>query len=243
MKYLLVLGAKSDIAKAVTKKYAHSGYHIYLAARKSSELNSFANDIAIRTGKTVKCIDFDILDYNSHDLFYHSLEIKPAGMILAVGYNGVQISAQKNFNESEKIISTNYTGAVSIINIIANDFEKRKHGFIIGISSVAGDRGRKNNYIYASAKAALSTYLSGLRNRLYDSNVTVLTVKPGFVHTKMTHGMSLPASLTAQPESVAEDIYKAQINNKNILYTMSIWRWIMLIIKFIPEWQFKKMNI
>jgi short-subunit dehydrogenase len=111
------------------------------------------------------------------------------------------------------------------------------------VSSVAGDRGRKANYIYGSAKAAFSTYLSGLRNRLYENNVQVLTVKPGFVPTKMTEGLDLPPNLTAQPEDVASDIYKAQNKGKNILYTKSIWRLVMLIIKHIPEFIFKKMSI
>jgi len=140
-------------------------------------------------------------------------------------------------------MDTNYTGVVSLFNIIANDFEKRKSGFIVGISSVAGDRGRKSNYIYGSAKAAFTAYLSGLRNRLYDAQVHVLTVKPGFVSTKMTEGMDLPEKLTAQPEEVAEDIYKAQQKGKNVLYTKWIWRWMMLIIRSIPEFQFKKMSI
>ncbi|MBL0709233.1 MAG: SDR family NAD(P)-dependent oxidoreductase, partial [Sulfurimonas sp.] len=108
---------------------------------------------------------------------------------------------------------------------------------------VAGDRGRKANYIYASAKAAFSTYLSGMRNRLFESGVSVLTVKPGFVATKMTQGLDLPKKLTAQPQEVADDIFKAQQGGKNILYTKWIWRYIMLIIKHIPEFMFKKMSI
>ena len=140
-------------------------------------------------------------------------------------------------------MDTNYTGVVSLFNIIANDFEDRRSGFMVGISSVAGDRGRKNNYIYGSAKAALTAYLSGLRNRLYDAQVHVMTVKPGFVATKMTEGMDLPEKLTAQPEEVAEDIYKAQQKNKNVLYTKWMWRWVMMMIKMIPEWKFKGMSL
>ncbi len=140
-------------------------------------------------------------------------------------------------------LNTNYTGVLSLFNIIANDFEHRRNGFIVGISSVAGDRGRKSNYLYGSAKAALSAYLSGLRNRLYDAQVHVLTVKPGFVATKMTEDMDLPEKLTAQPEDVAADIYRAQQKNKNVLYTKWIWRWVMLIIRMIPEWKFKGMSI
>ncbi len=114
---------------------------------------------------------------------------------------------------------------------------------MIGISSVAGDRGRKGNYLYGSAKAALTAYLSGLRNRLHDTQVHVLTVKPGFVATKMTEGMDLPEKLIAQPEEVAIDIYSAQQKNKNVLYTKWMWRWVMMLIRMIPEWKFKGMSI
>ncbi len=162
MSYILIIGAKSDIAKAVARKYAENGYNLYLAARKSIELEEFANDINIRTQRNMKCVELDILDYTSHEAFYDALEEKPLGVISAVGYLGEQDKAQKDIKEAKKIIDTNYTGIVSLLNIIANDFEKRKSGFIIGISSVAGDRGRMSNYIYGSAKAALTAYLSGL---------------------------------------------------------------------------------
>lgn len=243
MSYVLIIGAKSDIAKAIAREYASHGYDLYLAARNVSELETFANDIKIRFERNVKCIELDILNYVSHNNFYNSLEEKPLGVISAVGYLGEQNKAQNDFSETQKIIDTNYTGIVNLINIIANDFEQRKNGFIVVISSVAGDRGRKSNYIYGSAKAALTAYLSGLRNRLYDANVHVLTVKPGFVATKMTKGMDLPEKLTAKPEDVAKDIYKAQQNGNNVLYTKWIWKWIMLIIRNIPEFQFKKMNL
>lgn len=243
MSYVLIIGAKSDIAKALARKYAENGYDLYLAARKSNELEEFSNDINIRTQRTVKCVELDILDYASHQHFYNALEEKPLGVISAVGYLGDQTKAQNEFSEVQKIIDTNYTGVVSLLNIIADDFEERKNGFIVGISSVAGDRGRKSNYFYGSAKAALTAYLSGLRNRLYESQVHVMTVKPGFVATKMTEGMDLPEKLIAQPENVAQDIYQAQQKGKDLLYTKWIWRWIMLIIKAIPEWKFKGMNL
>ena len=243
MSYLLIIGAKSDIAKAVAREYAKHGYDLYLSARNISELKDFANDITVRTEKIVKLVELDILDYKSHQSFYDSLDEKPLGVISAVGYLGEQEKAQSNFEEAQKIMDTNYTGVVSLFNIIADDFEQRRSGFIVGISSVAGDRGRKSNYIYGSAKSALTAYLSGLRNRLYEAQVHVLTVKPGFVATKMTEDMDLPEKLTAKPEEVAEDIYKAQQNRKNILYTKWVWRWIMMIIKMIPEWKFKMMNI
>lgn len=243
MSYVLIIGAKSDIAKACAKEYAKHGYNLYLAARNVSELEEFANDIKIRTQKKVKLLELDILDYKNHQSFYDSLDEKPIGVISAVGYLGDQTKAQYDFDEVQKIIDTNYTGVASIFNIIANDFEKRRSGFIVGISSVAGDRGRKSNYIYGSAKAALTAYLSGLRNRLYRSHVHVLTVKPGFVETKMTEKLDLPKKLMAQPEKVAQDIYNAQQKGKNVLYTKWIWKYIMMVIKIIPEWKFKEMSI
>jgi len=243
MSYILIIGAKSDIAKATAREYAKNGYDLYLAARNVSELEEFAKDVITRTQKEVKLVELDILDYKSHQAFYDNLDEKPLGVVSAVGYLGDQEKAQSDFTEAQKIMDTNYTGVVSLFNIIANDFEKRKSGFIVGISSVAGDRGRKSNYIYGSAKAALTAYLSGLRNRLYESQVHVLTVKPGFVATKMTEDMDLPEKLTAQPEEVASDIYKAQQSGKNVLYTKWIWKWVMMVIKIIPEWKFKGMSI
>ena len=243
MSYVLIIGAKSDIAKAVAREYAKNGYDLYLAVRDIQELEEFTKDLITRTQRDVNLIELDILDYESHQSFYDNLKDKPLGVVSAVGYLGDQDKAQSDFNEAEKIMATNYTGVVSIFNIIADDFEKRRSGFMVGISSVAGDRGRKSNYIYGSAKSALTTYLSGLRNRLYDAQVNVLTVKPGFVATKMTEGMDLPEKLTAQPEEVAEDIFTAQQKGKSILYTKWMWRWVMLIIKNIPEFMFKKMSI
>jgi len=243
MSYVLIIGAKSDIAKATAREYAKNGYDLYLAARNSEELEEFAQDVITRTQKEVKLLELDILEYKSHQAFYDQLEEKPLGVISAVGYLGEQEKAQSDFEEAQRIIDTNYTGVVSLFNIVANDFEKRKSGFMVGISSVAGDRGRKSNYIYGSAKAALTAYLSGLRNRLYDAQVHVLTVKPGFVATKMTEDMDLPEKLTAQPEEVGADIYKAQQKGKNVLYTKWIWGWVMMVIKMIPEWKFKGMSI
>jgi decaprenylphospho-beta-D-erythro-pentofuranosid-2-ulose 2-reductase len=243
MSYVLIIGAKSDIAKATAREYARHGYDLYLAARNTSELEAFANDINVRMQRTVKTVELDVLDYGSHRAFYEQLEEAPMGVVSAVGYLGDQAKAQKDFQEAKLIMDTNYTGVVSLFNIIADDFEQRGSGFIIGISSVAGDRGRKSNYLYGSAKAALTAYLSGLRNRLCDAHVHVLTVKPGFVATKMTADMDLPERLTAQPQDVAADIYQAQQKNKNILYTKWIWRWVMLAIRIIPEWKFKGMSI
>ncbi|MDB4131621.1 SDR family oxidoreductase [Flavobacteriaceae bacterium] len=243
MSYILIIGAKSDIAKSLAIKYIENGYNLYLAARKSNEIKFFAKEISNKFNREVILLDFNILEYNNHKFFFDNLKYRPIGIICTVGLLGEQKIAQKHFAESQLIIDTNYTGIVSFLNIVACEFEKRKSGFIICISSVAGDRGRKKNYIYGSAKSALSTYLSGLRNRVNKLNIHVMTVKPGFVYTKMTEGMNLPRLLTSTPSEIANDIYNAHMKRKNIIYSKSIWRLIMLIIRNIPENYFKKTNI
>lgn len=243
MSYILIIGAKSDIAKEVAKEFAGNGYDLYLAAKNAKALEDFASNINIRNDADVKLYELDVTDYENHQNFYASLEPKPLGVIYVAGYMADQKECEKDWSKTLNTINVNFLGAISILNITANDMEQRKKGFIVGISSVAGDRGRKANYIYGSAKAGFNTYLSGLRNRLHEKNVKVLTVKPGFVNTKMTAGLDLPAKLTAEPEDVAKDIYTAQRKGKDVLYTKSIWRLIMLIIRLIPEWKFKKLNI
>ncbi len=243
MSYVLIVGAKSDIAKATAREYAKNGYDLYLASRNSDELKEFQTDIKVRSNVDVQLKELDIVDFDSHEDFYNSLEPKPLGVIVVSGYMAEQKKSQKDFTKTLNTINVNFTGAVSLLNIVANDMEQNKNGFIVGVSSVAGDRGRKANYIYGSSKAAFTAYLSGLRNRLHESGVKVLTVKPGFVDTKMTEGLDLPEKLTASPEEAASDIYNAQQKGKDILYTKGIWRFIMMIIKMIPEWKFKGMSL
>jgi decaprenylphospho-beta-D-erythro-pentofuranosid-2-ulose 2-reductase len=140
------------------------------------------------------------------------------------------------------VIASNFTGAVSILSYCANYFEPLQRGFIIGISSVAGDRGRQSNYVYGAAKGALSLYLQGLRNRLFAKGVRVITIKPGFVDTAMTFG--LPGLfLVATPQSIGERIVAALGKSADIVYLPGFWRYIMLIIKHIPEPIFKRMKL
>lgn len=243
MKSVLILGAGSDIAVACARKFASEKYNILLAGRNKERFEPLRSDLIIRNGIEAAEYEFDAADFGSHTQFYSSLKNKPDVTICVFGYLGDQAAAQSDWEACEKTINTNYTGAVSILNIIANDYEQKKNGTIIGISSVAGDRGRQSNYIYGSAKAGFSAYLSGLRNRLYKSGANVVTVKPGFVATKMTEDLNLPAPLTASPEQVANDIFKAYKKRKHTLYTKWMWKYIMLIIKNIPEPIFKKLKL
>ena len=244
MPTLLIIGAKSDMARAMARKFAENGYNLYLSGRGNlEELNALAADLRIRFSIVVKVVTLDLADFDRHKAFYDSLQPKPDGVLCAAGYLGNQEKTQDDFDETMTTIISNYSGCVSILNVVANDFENRKSGFIIGISSVAGDRGRKSNYIYGSAKAGFTAYFSGLRNRLAASMVTVMTVKPGFVYTKMTEGLDLPPLLTATPEQVAVKVISAWKKKKDELYVKGIWRYIMLVIRFIPERIFKRLNL
>lgn len=243
MKCVLILGASSDIAKAAARAYAKQGYTLYLAGRNAETLGAFSKDLTIRHKVNATFVPFDADQVNTHTDFYKRIIPAPDVVICAFGLLGDQEKAETNWQESNSIIQANYTGAVSILNIVANDMAARKSGTIVGISSVAGDRGRQSNYIYGSAKAGFTAYLSGLRNRLFKSGVHVVTVKPGFVDTKMTNGLKLPAPLTAKPEQVADKILKAVEKKKNVVYVLWMWRWVMLIIKNVPEGIFKKLKL
>src|SRR5665648_316028 len=205
---LLILGANSDVGQELAKLFAQNEHaNIYMGSRELVLLEKSCTDIKIRYKVEAEYLSFDATDYDSHVAFYEKLDPKPDGIVLAFGYLGDQQLAQQDFHEARKIIETNFMGAVSILEIIAADFARRNHGFIIALSSVAGERGRQSNYIYGAAKGALTIYLSGLRNRLYKKNVRVVTVLPGMIRTKMTDQLDLPDKLLAEPEEVAQDIY------------------------------------
>jgi short-subunit dehydrogenase len=241
---LLILGAGSDIGIAIAHQFAKAeGAHLCLASRNLGILEKKALDIESRYQVKARAIRFDALDYAGHPDFYRSLDPKPDAVVFTAGYLGNQGLAQKDFNETRKIIETNFLGAVSILEIIASDFESKGRGLIIGVSSVAGDRGRQSNYLYGAAKSALTTFLSGLRNRLYPCHVQVMTVLPCFVRTRMTAGMNLPEMLMIEPAQVAKDVYLAYKTGKDIVYTGWFWRWIMGIIRNIPESAFKRLNL
>lgn len=242
--HLLILGANSDIAQAMARKFAREEHaNLFLASRDMEVLQKRARDIATRCQVDAAPFLFDATDYPSHTEFYGRLDPKPDGVVLAFGYLGDQKDAEKDFKEARRIIDTNYTGAVSILEVIARDFERRGHGFIIGIGSAAGERGRQSNYIYGSAKGALMVYLSGLRHRLSGAGVHVITVIPGFVRSKMTDHLKMPRILVAEPSEVADAVYAAWRKKKDRVYTRWFWRWIMLIIKTIPEGLFKRTRL
>ena len=240
-KTILIIGAKSDIAVAVAHKFASEGYNLQLAARNSSELDSVVSDLKIRYEISISTYELDILKYETFSSFIDTLNTLPNIALCAVGILGNQKDDEKNFLDSSLVMRTNYEGPSLFLGEIANHFERRGSGSIIGISSVAGDRGRGSNYIYGSAKAGFSVFLSGLRNRLNDKNINVLTVLPGFVKTKMTKGINLPPVITTSPKLLANFIFK-HCNKSKLIYPLP-WRIIMIIIKNIPERIFKKTSL
>ena len=208
-----------------------------------SQLEAFQTDIRIRYGVDCTTHAFDAMDFSSHARFYESLVPKPDVTIYVIGYMNDNEKVTADWEESLRTINTNYSGAVSILNIIAADYATRKAGTIVGISSVAGNRGRQSNYIYGSAKAAFTAYLSGLRNKMYHSGVHVMTVLPGFVYTRMTEHLKLPAPLTAKPEEVGKAVYDGVRKKKDVIYVKWFWKYIMKIITSIPEPMFKKKKL
>ncbi len=240
---LLLLGGSSDIGLAIARHYAAKGCNIQLAGRNMDQLARSAADIRLRFETSVQVHEFDALDIAAHAAFVGNLDPLPDTAVCVVGFLGNQTEDQQSAISSERVISTNYLGPAIILGELANQFEKRGSGTLIGVSSVAGDRGRATNYIYGSAKAGLTAFLSGLRNRLSSSGVHVVTVKPGYVGTRMTAHMDLPPLLTATPEQVAEATYQADVRHRDLIYVKPVWRLVIGIIQAIPERIFKRMRI
>ena len=243
MPTVLILGATSDMASSIAAKFASNKYNIQLAARNVSQLTAIQSDLQIRYQVSCSLHAFDALRFDTHTSFFDQLPVKPDVTVCVFGLLGENEAARKDWSQAASIIHTNFTGAVSILNVVSNYYQSVQNGVIAGISSVAGERGRQSNYIYGSAKAGFTAYLSGLRNRLQKEQVHVLTILPGFVYTKMTENLKLPRPLTAEPKEVAEAVYKGVVNRHNVVYVRWMWRWIMLIIKLIPEPIFKKMKL
>lgn len=240
---VLILGARSDIAMATARRFAQAGHPIYLAARDPGTLRDTAAELSAATGVDVTCHAYDALDTGALEQFVDSLPDLPGTAICVVGTMNEQATNQTDLAAATRDIRSNFEGPALTLGVLANRFETRGSGTLVGISSVAGDRGRASNYVYGAAKAGFTAYLSGLRNRLAKKGVHVVTVKPGFVATKMTAGLDLPARLTAQPGQVADAIFAAVETGRNVVYTKPVWRWIMAVIRAIPEGIFKKTSI
>jgi decaprenylphospho-beta-D-erythro-pentofuranosid-2-ulose 2-reductase len=241
---MLLLGGTSDIGRAVGLYYAGKGCRVLLAARNVDAVARNAQDIATRTGCPVPIVTLDILETGRFGAVLDGLPLLPDSVVCVVGELGDQRRAEVDLDHASIVIRTNFEGPALFLGLVAERFAARGSGTIVGVSSVAGDRGRGSNYVYGASKAALTAFLSGLRNRLAPSGVRVVTVKPGFVRTRMTAHMKLPGILTAEPDEVAIAVFRADADaRRDVVYVRPIWRFIMAAIRLIPESIFKRLRL
>jgi len=244
-KKILVLGATSGIAEATCRIWAAQGAQLFLVARNRAKLEAVAADLRTRGAAYVGTAVADLDDTGKHaELLAHAIN-SLTGMdvaYLAHGILGDQALAEQDFDTAAQILHTNLMAPVSLLTWLANYCAQRHTGTIAVLSSVAGDRGRKSNYVYGASKAGLSAFLGGLRNRVDREGVTILTIKPGPTRTAMTVGMPKSEKF-ADPNQVAKSIVAAINAKKDQLYVPFIWAPIMLVVRSIPERIFKKLNL
>jgi decaprenylphospho-beta-D-erythro-pentofuranosid-2-ulose 2-reductase len=242
---ILILGATSAIASGVMRPLAEQGARFYLVGRSPEKLKAVASDLQTRGASAVFTCIMDLDDTAMHEAMFAEAVEKLESIdlaLLAHGVLGNQEQDQASYAATEAILRTNLLSAVSLITWLANYFESTHQGTLAVISSVAGDRGRKSNYIYGTSKGALNIFLEGVRNRIDRSGVHVLTIKPGFVATPMTAHLPQNA-LFAHPAAVGRGILKAIEKRKDVAYVPPVWALIMLIIRSIPNSIFKKLNL
>lgn len=243
-KTALILGGTSDIGRAIALAYAAAGWNVVLAARDRAAAERNARDIAARGVGGVDVVAFDVLEGDSiRTLFDHFTEF-PDTLVSVVGMLGEQKRAEDDRTHASDIMRTNFEGPALLLAEAANRMLARGHGTIVGVSSVAGERGRASNYVYGSAKAGYTAFLSGLRNRLSGTNVRVVTVKPGFVRTKMTEGLALPPLITANPGEVGRAVFRAaEVTPRDVIYVRPVWFAIMAVIRSLPEFIYKRLRL
>lgn len=242
---VLILGASSSIARAAAHAFAAKGHALYLAGRDVLDLERLAADIKVRFQVDVCFGYFAAEEFDTHEAFVQKVIEEMQGLegvLAAFGECKDHKKALTDFSYAKKIIDINFTGMCSLLTACANYLGRKGEGFIIAISSVAGDRGRQSNYVYGAAKAGLNAFLEGLRNRLFHAGVRVITIKPGYVDTAMTYGLP-NLFLVASPQAVGEKIVRALDKSRDVVYLPWFWRYIMWIICAIPEPLFKRLKL
>jgi len=245
MKRILVIGATSAIAEHCARIWAARGDALYLVARNEERLPTIAADLKVRGSAQVNTYCVDLNDIDSHAALLDAAEAAMGGIdtvLIAHGTLSNQTACEQSVEETLAEIKTNALSAISVLTLTANRFEAKQAGTIAVISSVAGDRGRASNYVYGSAKAMVTAFTSGLRQRLHKSNVAVVTIKPGFVDTPMTAEFK-KGLLWAKPDAVAAKIVKAIDTKKSEVYVPAFWWAVMAVIKSIPNKIFIGMSL
>jgi decaprenylphospho-beta-D-erythro-pentofuranosid-2-ulose 2-reductase len=246
MKNILIIGGSSAIAVACAREWAKDGASLFLAGRHETRLEAVAKDLRVRGAKAAGTYLLDVNDYPQHRPMLDACLAELGSIdivLLAHGTLSDQSECEHDPQATVREISTNALSTIALLTLLASTFETQQSGSIAVISSVAGDRGRPSNYVYGTAKAAVTTFCEGLRARLFKSNVKVLTIKPGFVSTPMTAGLPLPGLLVATPERVATDIVRAVERGKDSLYTPWFWAQIMFVIRSVPGFVFKRISL
>lgn len=244
-RHVLVLGATSAIAQETAKLLARDGDRIFLVARNPDKLAIVAADLRVRGAGHVGELVADLDDVSRHTEIVERAAADLQGLdtlIVAYGVLGDDTAWRDSFADAERIFRTNLMTPISWITQVARRFEGQGHGTIVAIGSVAGDRGRQSNYVYGSAKGGLGLFLQGLRNRLHEKGVSVITVKPGFVDTPMT-GHVKKNPLFAGPRRIARGIHGAIRRRKDVVYLPGFWRLIMSAIRAVPETVFKRLKL
>jgi NAD(P)-dependent dehydrogenase (short-subunit alcohol dehydrogenase family) len=241
---LLILGASSDMGRSAALRFAAAGWSLQLAGRDEQALARDAADLAARHQVSVTTHRLDILDTPSFGAFLDSLPLLPDAVVSVIGLLGdVSVSATDP-QDAMRVMRSNYEGPALLLGELGERMRKRGSGTLIGISSVAGDRGRASNYVYGSAKAGFTAFLSGLRNRLDRHGVRVVTILPGFVRTRMTADMKLPPLITGTADEVGNAIFEAATGQGgDVRYVRKVWWLIMTIIRNIPERIFKRLSL
>ena len=254
---ILVLGGKSKLGLSIAKKFSSNDFNIILAGRNISTHIKIKNELETEFRNKCELIDFDILNFNDHKRFIHEIisinkklcdsydERKniPDVIVCVVGKMINKKNNQDPYDEIKEEMLTNYVGPSMLIELITNEIQNfNECSNIIGVSSVAGERGRASNYFYGSAKSGFTQYLSGLRQKLNQRQIPVTTIIPGYIDTKMLENISAPKFLISCPEQVAELIFNSYKTNKEVVFTR-YWRYIMFTIKLIPEFIFKNIRI
>jgi short-subunit dehydrogenase len=245
MQNTLIIGATSAIAEATARLFANRGDSLFLLARDRERLAAISQDLKVRGAARVECSDLDLGELSAHkaliDSAFDSLGAVD-NVLIAHGTLPDQQACERDFPTALNEIHINAISTVSLLTHLANRLEEQGSGTLAVVTSVAGDRGRQSNYVYGASKSMVSVFLQGLRNRLYRSGVAVLDIKPGFVDTPMTRAFE-KGPLWVRPEAVARNIYAAMARKTHTLYTPFFWRFIMLVIRNIPEALFKRARL
>ena len=231
-KTVLILGANSDVAKQCIKQYLAKGFSVIAASRNIESLKSFIQENNLDQSK-VTVLSFDSENFDSHQIFYNELLVKPYIVVYAAGFLVDNERAVRDFKSAQQMMMVNYMGAVSILNIIAMDENNKNLERIIGLSSLSGVRGRKSNFVYGSTKAAFTAYLAGLRQELAQRNIKVNVLVSGYINTKINAGLDLNKNLLMEPDYVAKHIINA--GNSFTIVPNFKWKLIYFILKLLPE--------